>query len=281
MCSMRSWRGHDALTSLRQLAWRATVASCLCFVGCGSSPNFEDAATSHTGPAGATALSIPVPPGESGRTDLLIAILGIQANPNTFGPDGWTAVRDFPGFNGAVCQPDAEGPACQLAVYYRITDGSEETVSFRWGVTRQAAGAVLRFSNVDTDDPIGVVRPARGSSDAPTAPTVTTTRDGSRVLRIVVSDLDEAGPFLTGSLALTDEPRARLNVVSFPDALTDPTNGCGPPLSACDAIERAVALAVSDTPQGTVQPSGPASWGLAGGDQWIAASIEIKRAPRE
>ena len=168
----------------------------------------------------------------------------------------------------------------QLAVYYQIADGSETTATFSWGTMRQAAGAVLRFSNVDTNDPIGAVRPARGSSDEPTAPTITTTQDGSRVLRIVVSDLDEAGPFLTGSVALTSAPRSsRVNVVSFPDAATDPTNGCGPPLSNCDAIGRAVALGVSDARQSTVKPTGAASWGLAGGDQWIVASIEIKQPP--
>ena len=267
--------------SSRQLAWRATVAACLFFVGCGSSPNFEDVVTSHTGPAGARSLSIPVPPNESGSEDLLIAILGIQANPNTTGPEGWTNVRGFPGFNGSTCQADGEGTACQLAVYYRIADGSETTASFSWGVTRGAAGAVLRFSNVDTNAPIGVARPDRASSVTPTAPTVTTTQDGSRVLRIVVCELDEAGTFLTGSVALTDEPpSSRLNVLSFPDALTDPTNGCGPPLSACDATVRAVGLAVSDTRHASAGASGPVSWELAGGDQWLAASIEIRRAPR-
>ena len=282
MCSIRGWLAHDPLTSSRRLAWCATVATSLVFVGCGSSPRFESAMTSHTGPAGASSLSIPVPPGVSGRADLLIAILGIQANPNTSGPDGWTGVRGFTGFNDATCQADGEGTACQLAVYYRIADGSETTASFRWGATRRAAGAVLRFSNVDTNAPIGVARPDRGSSVTPTAPTVTTTQDGSRVLRIVVCELDEAGTFLTGSVALTDEPpSARLNVLSFPDAVTDPTNGCGPPLSACDATVRAVGLAVSDTRHASATASGPVSWELAGGDQWLTASIEIKRAPRQ
>ena len=280
MCSIRGWLAHDFLMSSRQLAWRATVATSLFLVGCGPSPTFEDAVTRYTGPAGASSLSIPVPPGVSGSADLLIAILGVQANPNTSGPDGWTALPDFAGFNGALCQADGQGTACQLTVYYRIADGSETTASFSWGAMRQAAGAVLRFSNVDTNDPIGVTRPQRGSSDTPTAPVVTTTRDGSRVLRIVVCELDEAVTFLTGSLALADEPPAsRLNVVSFPDALTDPTNGCGPPLSACDATVRAVGFAVSETRHSTVSASGTASWELAGGDQWVTASIEIKRAP--
>ena len=281
MCSIRGWLAHDSLRSPCQPAWRAIVAASLFLVGCGS-PTFEEALTSRTGPAGASSIALPVPPGVSGRADLLVAILGIQSNPNTTGPDGWTAVSGFPGFNGAMCQADGGGTACQLAVYYRIADGSETTATFNWGVVRRAAGAVLRFSNVDTSAPIGVALPDRGSSNAPTAPTITTTRDGSRVLRIVVCELDEAGTFLTGSLALTDEPpSSRLNLVSFADTVTDPTNGCGPPLSACDATLRAVGLAVSDTRHATATASGPVSWELAGGDQWLTASIEIRPAPRQ
>ena len=282
MRSIRGWLAHDSLMSPRQLAWRATVALSLFFVGCASLPTFEEAVTSQTGPAGASSLSIPVPPSASGRADLLVAILGIQSNPNTSGPEGWTAVPGFPGFNGAICQADGGGTACQLTVYYRIADGSETAASFSWGVTRRAAGAVLRFSNVDANDPIGVARPGRGTSDAPTAPIITTTRDGSRVLRIVVSELDQAGISLRGALALTEEPPSpRVNLVSFPDASTDPVNGCGPPLSACDAIARAVGLAVSDTRHATAEATGPVSWELAGGDQWLTASIEIKSPPRQ
>ena len=280
MCWIRSWLAHDRLLSTRQLAWRATVAASLFLVGCGATPTFEDVATSDTGPAGATSLSIPVTPGVSGRTDLLIAVLGIKANPNTSGPDEWTVLPGFTGFNDATCQADGQGLACQLMVYYKIADGSETQATFTWGGERQAAGAILRFSNVDPNDPIGDSRPQRGTSDAPTAPGVTTTRDGSRVLRIVVCELDDAGPFLTGSVALVDAPSSsRLSVVSFPDASTDPSNGCGPPLSGCDATERAIGLAVSDTRHSTAGDTRPASWALAQGDQWVSASIEIKLPP--
>ena len=270
--------------TLRQQPLCVVIVASLWLVGCGSTPNFEDVATSQTGAAGANTLSIPVPPAGSGTggAELLVAVLGIQANPNTTGPEGWTGVPGFLGFNDATCQSDGQGTACQLAVYYRIADGSETTAEFSWGGTRRAAGAVLRFSNVDADSPIGVAAPQRGSSDIPTAPVITTTRDGSIALRIAASELDEAGSFLTGSTALTDPPPTeRLNMVSFPDAASDPANGCGPPLSGCDAISRAVGLAVSDTRHASAGGSGPVAWELGGGDQWITASIEIMRAPGE
>ena len=259
------------------------IATGLCLGGCGiltPTPNFEDVVTGQTGADGASSLSIAVPPGGAGNGDLLVAVLGIKANPNTSGPDGWTAVPGLGGFNGATCQADGEGTACQLAVFYSIADGSETSVSFSWGSVRRASGAVLRFSNVDTSDPIGVARIQRGSSARPAAPVVETTRDGSRVLRIVVAELDEAKPFLDGPVALTDPPGfLRLNMVSFPDASTDPSNGCGPPLSACAATERAVGLAVSDTRHTSAGASGPSRWELNGSDQWVTSSIEIRRPP--
>lgn len=280
MRSIRSWPAHDSHTSPFRLAWGASLATSLFLVGCGPSPSFEDAVSGRTGADGATSLTIPVPPGESGKADLLVAVLGVQGNPNTSGPNGWTPVQGIAGFNGATCQADGQGTSCQLTVYYKITGGGETDASFTWGSTRRAAGAVLRFSNVDTDAPIGVARSQRGSSVGPTAPMVNTTRDGSHVLRVVVAELDEARPFLAGALALSDEPASsRINLVSFADASTDPTNGCGPPLSACNETERAIALAVSETRHSTAGASGPANWELVGGDQWVGASIEIKRPP--
>ena len=271
---------RHALARSRRLAWCAGVLTSLLLVGCGPSPNFEGAGIGQTGVSGAGEVSIPVPPGENESGDLLVAILGTPGNPNTSGPEGWTAVPGFGGFNGAMCQSDGQGTACQMAVFYRIDDGSESTASFSWGGRRQAAAAVLRFSNVDVNEPIGATNLQRGSSDTPRAPLIETTRDGSRALRIAVSELDEAGQFLRGAVALSDEPpSARLSIISFPTAADDPTNGCGPPLSACDEAQRAVGLAVSDTRHSSTGPSGPVSWELGGGDQWLTATIEIKRPP--
>ena len=276
---MRATRGslsHDCPPSSRRGALCALAATSLLLVGCGS-PSFESTATNRTGVDGVGALSIPVPAREGGSGDLLVAILAVQGNPNTMGPDGWMNVPGFAGFNGATCGGDGQGTSCQLAVFYKVADGSETSASFSWRPARQAAGTVLRYSNVDRSAPIGATRVGRGSSSAPTAPVITTTRDGSRVLRVVVTETDDAKGFLIGSVVLQDEPNtARVNIVSFPDALTDPTTGCGPPLSECDATDDAVGLAVSDAYSGGAGGSGAASWELAGGDQWLAASIEIK-----
>lgn len=262
----------------RRLVCGAGVLTSLLVVGCGPTPNFEGVGIGQTGESGAGEVSIEVPPGESGG-DLLVAILGAPGNPNTSGPEGWTPVRGFRGFNAAMCQADGQGTSCQMAVFYKIADGSESTTSFSWGGSRQAAAVVLRYSNVDANEPIGASNQQRGSSDTVTAPVVETTRDGSRALRIAVVELDEAGPFVREAAAMSDVPPGeRVNILSFPTGADDPENGCGPPMAGCDT-DRAVALAVSDTRHRTAGPSGPASWELPAADQWLTATIEIRRPP--
>ena len=279
MCSMRIRPARHVHARSRRLLWCSGVLISLLAVGCGPTPNFEDAGIGQTGESGAGDVSIPVPSREDGNGDLLVAILGAQGNPNTSGPEGWTVVPGFRGFNDAMCQADGEGTACQLTVFYRIADGSESTAAFSWGGSRQAAATVLRYSNVDADEPIGASNQRRGSADTVTAPVVETTRDGSRALRIAVVELDEAGPFVREAAAMSDVPPGeRVNILSFPAAADDPESGCGPPMAGCDT-DRAVALAVSDTRHRTAGPSGPASWELPAADQWLTATIEIRRPP--
>ena len=277
----RSWLVHDSRTSSHRGIVVALAATSLVLIGCGG-PRFESVATNGTGTNGATSLSIPVPPSTRGEAsqDLLIAILGAKANPNTTGPSEWAFIPGFSGFNGATCLADTGGIGCQLAVFYRIADGSETSASFTWGGTHQAAGAILRYSNVNTSSPIGAARSQRGVSATPTAPIITTTTTSSRVMRIALADAADAMAVVSGSLIFISEPRGRrFNIMSFPDSVTDPTNGCGPPLSDCGDTSGAVGLTASDTGRGAAGPSGPAEWSLGGGgDQWLTGSIEIKAA---
>ena len=278
MCSMRTRPARHVHAGSRRLLWCAGVLASLLAVGCGPTPNFEDAGIGQTGESGAGDVSIPVPSREDGNGDLLVAILGAQGTPNTSGPEGWTVVPGFRGFNDAMCQADGQGTACQLTVFYKIADGSESTAAFSWGGSRQAAATVLRYSNVDAERPIGASNQQRGSADTVTAPVVETTRDGSRALRIAVVELDEAGPFVREAAAMSDVPPGeRVNILSFPAAADDP-EGCGPPMAGCET-DRAVALAISDTRHRTAGPSGPASWELPAAAQWLTAPIEIRRPP--
>ena len=49
-------------------------------------------------------------------------------------------------------------------------------------------------------------------------------------------------------------------------------------MADCSATDNAVALAGSDNRNGAPGGSGTADWEILGGDQWLAASIEIKLA---
>ncbi len=250
-------------------------------VGCGKAPIYESATMASTGKNAATSLSIPVPASAigSGSGDLLVAVLGVKINPSTQGPAGWTAVPGLAGFNGAICGSDGEGIACQLAVHYRIATDNEMSATFSWGTLRQAAGAVLRYSRVDSGSPFGATGKQSGSSSGPTAPSITTQRSESRLLRIALSEADDVQGSLTNVVLSGDPPSSRLNLVSFPAASVNLALGCGPPLSGCSYTSEAVGLAASDGRQRSVGPSGSAAWSLPGADQWVVVTLEIKRPP--
>jgi hypothetical protein len=253
----------------------------LALPSCGKAPVFEALATAGTGKNGASSLAIPVPASTQGDSsgDLLVAVLGVKVNPSTSGPSGWTAVPGMGGFNGATCSSDQEGIACQLTVYYKIAAGGESTANFSWGTTRQAAGAVLRYSRIDPSAPIGATGQDKGSSNAPTAPGITTSRGESRVLSIALAEADDVRNSLTETVLSGAPTTPRFNLVSFPLASVDASIGCGPPLSGCSFTMDAVGMAASDIRRKTMGSTPPVSWSLPGDDQWVAVTIEIKRPP--
>ena len=152
------------------------------------------------------------------------------------------------GFNGAICGSDDEGIACNVTVYYKIANGSETAANFSWQSLYQAAGAVLRYTRVDATTPIGATAKQAGSSNAPTAPSVTTTRSDSRVLHLALTEADNVQNSLSTVILSGDPPTLRFNLHSFPAASVSLATGCGPPLSGCGQyINEAVGLAGSDS----------------------------------
>lgn len=251
---------------------------------CDKGPIFESVATGYTGKNGGMSLSIPVPASTIGNAngDLLIALAAVKTNPQLVGPAGWTVIPQINGFNTAICGSDDLGIACNLTAYYKMSAGNETSVAFSWpkeGSVRQAAGAVLRYSRVDTAAPIGAVGRQTGSSNAPTAPAVTTTRAESCLLRVAVAEGDDVRNSLTNTILSNDPPFSRFNLVSFPAASVDLSTGCGPPLSGCSYTTEAVGMAGSDSHQAAVGASNTVSWSLPGTDQWLGVTIEIKAPP--
>ncbi len=126
-------------------------------------PGFVGVVTGNNGEGNFTH-TVGVPSGVAG--DLLVAVVGVEQNPSTPTPGGWTAVPDFTGFNDAICASgDGIGIRCQLSVFYKIaTAASEGSVSWTFGPNpRSAAGAILRYNNFNTTSPIGATGDQKGA----------------------------------------------------------------------------------------------------------------------
>ncbi|NND74271.1 MAG: hypothetical protein HKN44_04625 [Ilumatobacter sp.] len=225
-------------------------------------PTFVGVTEGRNGdPEGSGSLTLTVPAGAAG--DLLVAVVGVKVNPSTSTPAGWTPI--IAGFNGCVSASDPQiGIRAQLSSWWKISDGSETsvTVSFGAGVTRQAAGGVLRYSGADSANPIDAFGCDKGTSTGPTAPTVTTTTADDRVLRLVASDADDAQ-----SLFTTEPATKRFELAS--------TSVFGPGSSYTGD---AVVVAASDAGQAAAGASGTAAWALPSADQWAAQTVAIRSA---
>lgn len=209
-------------------------------------------------PEGTTSLTVAVPPGSAG--DLLIAVVGVKVNPSTTTPTGFTPI--IAGFNGCTSASDTGyGIRAQLSAWWKIADGSETSITVSFGPNpRQAAGAVLRYAGADPNSPIGPSACDKGASAAPTAPSVTTVSADNRIVRLVVSDADQAK-----SLFTSEPATKRFELES--------TSVFGP--GTAHTIE-AVVVAGSDEAQAAAGPSGTASWALPSLDQWAAMTFAIQ-----
>lgn len=223
-------------------------------------PAFVGASDGRNGtPEGTSSLTLPIPAGSAG--DLLVAVVGVKVNPSTTTPSGWTPI--IAGFNGCTCASHPnEGIRCQLSAWWKIAAASDTSVTFSFGpqVIRQASGGVLRYSGVDAADPVNASGCDKGSSAAPTAPSVTTTRADTRVLRLAVTDADDA------KSKFTSEPATqRFEIES--------TTVFGPGSSYTGD---AVVTAASDAAQAAAGPTGTAGWALPSTDQWAAMTVAIQ-----
>lgn len=212
-------------------------------------------------PEGTTSLTLDVPAGASG--DLLLAVVGIKINPSTVTPAGWTPV--IAGFNQCVTASDPSiGIRAQLNTWWKISDGTETSITLTWGaqVINQAAGGILRYSGVDQTDPIDVSGCDKGTSSSPTAPSVTTTSTDDRVVRVAVSDADDAK-----SLYTSEPATKRFELAS--------TSVFGPGSSYTG---EAVVVGASDEGRAAAGPTGTAAWALPSAEQWAAQTVAIRPA---
>ncbi len=143
-----------------------------------ATPGFGSVSSTASGNTNVTSLTISVPSGTAAN-DLLLATISTDGDVTFNTPTGWTLLNQGP----------SPGNDSTLAVFYRIAGGSEPTTyTFTWSGNQQAAGAILRYTGVDSITPINTFATATGTSASPTAPSVTTTVADTMVVRIFGAD---------------------------------------------------------------------------------------------
>jgi uncharacterized repeat protein (TIGR01451 family) len=143
--------------------------------GAQSAVVFESVATA-TADKNATSLSIAVPAGTVAGNVLLATVTTKKTGtPAVTAPAGWTQ------FNQG-----ANADKVALAIFYKIA-GVAESGPYVFTVdanTDESAGAVLRYSGVDTTNPLDVSGAGNDKSKLPTSPSVTTTYANTMVVRV-------------------------------------------------------------------------------------------------
>ena len=144
-----------------------------------AAPGYESHATNVNSSDGATSLTITKPAGTADGDLLIAAVSHNDDNGTISGPSGWIQINQ--GTSGSSSSADI-----RLSVWYKVAGGSEPT-SYTWtwpsGSYREAVGGIIRYSGVDTTDPIDDSAAAIGDSNSPTAPTVTTTVADTMIFR--------------------------------------------------------------------------------------------------
>lgn len=123
-------------------------------------------------------IDIPMPSGVVAN-DVLVAALSVRHNAATVTPpSGWTLIRDTPQSSGAATCNDGTTAGIRTLSYYKVATASEATASFGYSSTCYddgfAAAGILRFSGVDTANPVVASAAATtGSGTLHQAPAVT------------------------------------------------------------------------------------------------------------
>ncbi len=119
---------------------------------------------------GSSNLTINLPAGTS-QDDLLIALLAESSGSDITAPAGWTEIID-----------DGNGADVRLGVFWKLATASEPAnYTFTVASTDQTAGTILRYSGVDTANPINVFNHTVAGNIV--SPDVTATSNNNIILR--------------------------------------------------------------------------------------------------
>jgi type II secretory pathway pseudopilin PulG len=174
------------------------------------------------------------PPANTSAGDLLIAAAATDGDTAASlappGGQGWTQI-DLNDYGNEVT----------LGAWWKTAGASEPTHQFTWTGSEQAYIGMMRFAGHHATGPIDVFSTSNTTSGSPGSPSVTTTVDGTFVLRLGGfddNDITQDVPGLSGHTAITMDTNAGSGQVSF-QALTE---------TKLASKDEAVTL---DTPSGT------------------------------
>ncbi len=118
------------------------------------------------------------------------------------------------------------GAGCQLAVFYRVATSAEPaTYTFTLANATMAAGTILRYTGVDTANPINPVTLLNfangGSDNMAVTPNIETLRENTTVLRLFASSANDTSTWATATM----RANARRNNITVGAADAAQTNG--------------------------------------------------------
>lgn len=208
--------------------------------------DFGSVSTAQNGNSGGN-LTINIP-SSTASGDVLVASIVYEKGDgaSVSAPFGWTLIR----------QTD-NGNKVGLRTYYKVAGSSEPALS-SWNITqtsngnsKRGAGGIIRYTGVDTANPIDVSAASTSKSTSAVAPSVTTTVVNDRV--IAVYGLNASSSF--GTPSGTTERFDTTN-----------TNGSGPAAAGDDFVQ------TSAGSTGTKTASVP-------NKEWAAQTIALKAIP--
>ena len=173
--------------------------------------------------------------------DLLIAQISVKDGDPTFAtPTGWTLL-----FSGEAGGAGDIG----VGVFYKVAGASEPANhTFTWSDSKESAGAMARYSNVDTTTPIDAWANGTGNDSNPLAPDVTTTSTDTMLIRLFGSTDDET--------------------------VTSPTGTTG----RYDISGNGATSAGADATQAAAGATGTATFTIGSNEKWVAATIALTQA---
>ena len=191
-----------------------------------------------------TTLTINKPAGTV-LNDLLLLAISTDGNVTFSTPSGWTELQ----------QLRASGSAASLGIYYKIATVSEPAdYTITWSSEEEAVATIIRYSGIDTANPINTFSTQTGNNTSPTAPSITTTANDVMVVRIYGADDD------------------RISGSPYPAGLTPRVN-----ILSADGWGTST-LGIADVMQIPIGATGTAAFALAETQEWAAATIALNPA---